>query len=148
LRAQLDANHRYRLESQGLLVGVIVATVTAVASMILPGVTSRESAELMEGTILIFSIALGVFGSFPVIGIPIWLGLRRLGRGKPFDATIAGLVVAYLAWIIYLLLAGERDFLEILKPNELLGMIAVCSCIGSLVAWQLVYGRKVPMRGS
>jgi hypothetical protein len=134
LAGAIGGYHRYRRESQGLLGWVVVTAAVAVVSFRLSDI---------EAVLIIFIAALGLFGSSTIIGIPFWLGLRRIGRGKLVDAAVAGMVVACLGWWSFVFLGGDRDWVKIIEPSYILAAIAVAGGVGGLIAWHLAYGRKV-----
>jgi hypothetical protein len=140
--------HPYRREAAGLLVGLFVAAATPLVLLVIPNLlevlTAPFLGEVLFQLFLFYFYALGLFGSFTIIGIPLWLGLRWIGRGKLIDAALLGVVVAYLGWGLFLFLGGDRDLTIMFKPSSLLGAIGVSGLVGSLVAWHLVYGRKRP----
>jgi lysylphosphatidylglycerol synthetase-like protein (DUF2156 family) len=145
LAGAIGRYHSYQRESQGVLGWVVIAAALAVA-------LSRLSD--METALILFVAALGLFGSFTIIGIPIWIGLRRLGRGKLVDAAVAGVMAACLGWWSFTFLSGSRDlsksgdWTKILEPSNVLAIIALAGAAGGLVAWLWVYGRKVPANAS
>jgi hypothetical protein len=142
LASAITGTEHVRRGSRGLLAGVIVAAALSAASYSL-----HKSFSDPVGFLLLSSLALGLFGSFTIVGLPLWLGLRRLGRGRVFVAVAVGVGVSSLGWCGLMFLVGEREIAEIFQHTlKIIVALAIGGGAGSLVAWTVVYGGRISTR--
>jgi hypothetical protein len=137
------SNNLLRRSSRGLLTGLVVGVASAFAILYAAKMPLRGP-QINEGIVIFIVLVFGVYGWFTFLGLLIWIGLRRLGRGHWIEAAIVGMFVGWVNLFGLALASGgrERDFLAKFKYPEINLALTLSCGIGSLVAWTLVYRKR------